>query len=69
MAALTAGTVGVALTDSSGHAATGGVPPGRYYLVGFAPYKGHSLVWHMPVDLRPGANSVTLGPENGSLSQ
>ena len=68
MQAMLTGALGVARTDSAGHAQTGVVAPGRYYLVGFVPYKGHSLLWHMPVDMRPGANSVTLEPHNGSIS-
>jgi hypothetical protein len=68
MQALAAGTVGIATIDPNGHAETGALAPGRYYLVGFTPYQGHSLVWHMPIDLKPGTNSVALGPENGTLS-
>ncbi len=58
--AMFAGALGVASTDSEGHAQTGAVAPGRYYLVGQVPYKGHSLM--------PGANAVTLNPQNGSIS-
>ena len=68
MQAMITGALGVARTDTAGHARTGAVAPGRYYLVSFVPYKGHSLMWHMPVDIRPGANSVTLEPKNGSIS-
>jgi len=68
MAAMTAGALGAATSDTSGHAQTGALKPGRYYLVGFAPYQGHALMWHLPVDLRPGSNEVTLTPQNGSLS-
>jgi hypothetical protein len=68
MTAMTAGSLGVVTSDASGHGQTGALAPGRYYLVGFAPFQGHSLLWHIPVDLRPGANSFTLTPQNGSLS-
>ena len=68
MQAMLTGALGMARTDDAGHAQTGAVAPGRYYLVGFVPYKGHSLMWHMPVDIRSGANSVTLEPKNGSIS-
>ena len=67
-AAMTAGTLSGAVSDASGHAQTGALKPGHYYLVGFAPYQGHSLVWHLPVDLHAGSNSVTLTPQNGSVS-
>jgi hypothetical protein len=67
-AAMTTGSLGRVASDAAGHAQTGALKPGHYYLVGFAPYQGHSLVWHLPVDLHTGANSVTLTPQNGSLS-
>jgi hypothetical protein len=67
-AAMTTGSLGAAISDGSGHAQTGALKPGHYYLVGFAPYQGHSLVWHLPVDLHTGSNSVTLTPQNGSIS-
>ena len=63
-----AGALGVARTDPEGHAQTGTLPAGRYYVVGFVPYKGHSLMWHLPVDVKAGPNVVTLEPQNGSIS-
>jgi hypothetical protein len=68
MAALTAGAIGETQTDANGNAAAEQLAPGRYYVVGFTPYKGHSLIWHMPVDLHPGPNSLNLTPQNGSIS-
>jgi len=52
----------------AGFTSGGALKPGRYYLVGFTPFQGHSLVWHMPVDLHAGSNAVTLTPQNGSVS-
>ena len=66
--AMVAGSLGFVDTDSEGQAETGAISPGRYYLVGFSPYKGHSLLWHLPVDVKAGANAVSLTPENGSIS-
>jgi len=66
--AMLAGALGVATTDAAGHTQTGALPPGRYYLVGFYPYQGHELVWHLPVDLAAGTNALTLTPQNGSIS-
>src|SRR5215207_9144184 len=37
MLALTAGTIGEMVIGSDGHAVTGTVAPGRYYIVGLAP--------------------------------
>jgi hypothetical protein len=66
--AMTAGALGVLRTDPNGQARSPSLPAGRYYVVGFVPYKGHSLMWHLPVDLKPGANALTLEPQNGSVS-
>ena len=66
--AMTASALGVATTDSNGEAETGALPVGRYYLVGFTPFKGHSLMWHLPVDVKAGANSVNLSSQDGSIS-
>jgi hypothetical protein len=68
MTAMFDGALGAAAIDPNGHAQTPGLPPGHYYLVGFTPYQGHALLWHLPVDLRPGVNSVALTPQNGSTS-
>ena len=66
--AMIAGALGAANTDPNGEAETGAMPVGRYYLVGFTPYKGHSLLWHMPVDVKAGVNAVSLSSQNGSIS-
>ena len=66
--AMMAGALGVATTDEAGHSQTAALPPGRYYLVGFSPYQGHELVWHLPIDLAAGTNAMTLTPQNGSIS-
>ena len=66
--ALGAGAIGVMTTDPNGQAATGEIAPGRYYIVAFTPYKGHSLIWHLPIDLKPGENRMDLTPQAGSVS-
>lgn len=68
MQAMIAGSLGVARTDPDGHARTPALAPGRYYVVGFVPYQGHSLLWHLPVDVKAGANTMSLEPQNGSIS-
>lgn len=68
MSAMFAGALGAAATDPNGHAQTPAIPPGRYYLVGFSPYQGHALIWHLPIDLKAGANAVSLSPQNASIS-
>ena len=69
MQAMIGGAVGFVDTDAEGQAETAAMSPGRYYLVGFTPYHGHSLLWHLPVDVKAGVNAVSLGPDNGSLSR
>jgi hypothetical protein len=55
------------VVDATGQAHTPEIPPGRYYLFGMAAYQGKALAWNLPVDLAPGANAVTLSPQNGRL--
>ena len=62
------GALGSARTDAEGHAQTPALPAGRYCVVGFVPYRGHSLMWHLPVDVRAGANTLALEPQNGRIS-
>lgn len=66
--AMVNGALEVARTDSEGYAQFAALPAGRYYLVGFVPYKGSMLMWHLPLDLKSGANSMSLEPQNGSIS-
>ena len=69
MQAMMVGALGVARTDAAGHIQTGALAPGRYYVVGIVPFQGHVLMWHLPVNLKSGANSLSLTPQNGSISQ
>ncbi len=66
--AMVGDALGSARTDAEVHAQTPGLPAGRYYVVGLVPYRGHSLMWHLPVDVRAGANTLSLEPRNGSIS-
>jgi hypothetical protein len=56
--------VGEAKADLNGKATLPGVPAGTYYLFAIAPYNKQALVWDLRVDLKPGANSVTLDQRN-----
>lgn len=53
-----------ARTDRTGKATFASVPPGRYYVFGYAPYASELLVWDLDVDLKAGANVVTLDQRN-----
>jgi hypothetical protein len=67
--AMTGRALGSVKTDSAGHAETPPIAAGRYYLVGVAPYQGGTLFWHLPVDVQPGSNTVTLDQTNGGREQ
>lgn len=64
--AMTKGALGFITTDASGHALTPVMNPGRYFLVGIAPYQGRHLFWHRSIDIRAGTNVVTLDQTNAS---
>lgn len=51
--------------DANGSATLSGVPPGTYYLFVFAPF-ARLRVWDLRVDLKAGANSVTLDLNNAA---
>jgi hypothetical protein len=64
--AMTKGALGFITSDAGGHARTPVMKPGRYFLVGVAPYQGRHLFWHRPIDIRAGSNAVTLDQTNAS---
>ena len=67
--AMTASALGFITSDPAGNALTPVMTPGRYYLVGVAPYQGRHLFWHRQVEIRAGANAVTLDQTNASTIQ
>ncbi len=46
--------------DANGSGTFPGVPPGTYYLMISTRYNNQALVWGQAVQLKAGANSVTL---------
>ena len=56
--------VSEARADLNGKATLPGVPAGTYYLFAIAPYNKQALLWDLRVDLKPGANSITLDQRN-----
>ncbi|MBS1822722.1 MAG: hypothetical protein JST61_12235 [Acidobacteria bacterium] len=50
--------------DANGRGMLPGVPPGTYYLMITARYNNQPLVWGQAVQLKPGANSITLDQSN-----
>lgn len=53
-------------TDADGKATLPAVAPGSYHLFGIGKYQGKPLVWDVKVDIKAGANSVTLDQRNGT---
>jgi hypothetical protein len=52
--------------DANGSGTMPGVPPGTYYLMISTLYNNHVVVWGQAVQLRAGANSVTLNPRDAT---
>ena len=67
--AMTKGALGFITSDAGGRAITPVMTPGRYFLVGVAPYQGRHLFWHRPIEIRSGANAVTLDQSNAGMIQ
>jgi hypothetical protein len=62
--AFTKGALGFATVDAQGHTQTPPLPPGLYYLLGVAPWRGHVFAWSFAVVLKPGGTTVALSQLN-----
>jgi hypothetical protein len=58
-----------ARADASGKAVLPGVAPGVYYVMISTRYNNQPLVWGMPVQLKPGDNTLTLDQNNGTADK
>jgi hypothetical protein len=56
-----------ARADASGNGTLPGVPPGTYYLMISGRSNNQGLYWDLKVELKSGANSITLDEHNGKL--
>jgi hypothetical protein len=52
--------------DANGRGTFPGVPPGVYYLMISTVYNSKPFAWGQAVQLKPGANSVTLDLSNAT---
>jgi hypothetical protein len=52
--------------DANGSGTFPGVPPGTYYLMISARYNNQAFVWGQPVQLKAGANSLSLDQRNAT---
>ena len=66
MAAINAAAASAVRADANGSGIFPGVPPGTYYLMISTRYNNQALVWGQAVQLRPGANSLTLVPRDAT---
>lgn len=55
-----------ARADAAGKTTFPGVPAGTYYLMVSVRVNNQPLMWDLKVDLKPSANSITLGPQNSA---
>jgi len=66
MAAINADAASGIRSDATGAATLPGLPTGTYYLMISAVYNKQPLVWEQAVELKPGANSLTLDQRNAT---
>jgi hypothetical protein len=69
IAAIQANAVSAARADANGKGALPGVPPGSYYLMISTMYNKQMLSWGYKVELRPGANTITLDTTNATVAK
>ena len=67
VAAIIADSATAVKTDADGKATLPAVPPGAYYLFGIGKFEEKPLVWNVKVQIKAGANSVTLDQHNGTI--
>jgi hypothetical protein len=66
VAATNSSTVSGVKADASGKAQLPGVPPGTYYFFCLGAYNNQMYKWDFQVQLKSGANSVTLDQHNAA---
>ena len=66
MAAINADAASGIRSDATGAGTLPGLPPATYYLMISAAYNKQPLVWEQAVELKPGANSLTLDLHNAT---
>ncbi len=66
MEAIKASAVSAVRSDANGSGTLPAVPAGTYYLMISTRYNNQALTWDHPVQLKPGANSLTLSAQNAT---
>ena len=66
LAAVNASAISAARADANGAVTLPGVPPGTYYLMISTRYNNQGLAWGQAVQLKAGANSVTINAKDAT---
>jgi hypothetical protein len=69
MDGLRANAVSAVRSDANGAGTFPAIPAGTYYLMISTRYNNQALMWDHPVQLKPGANSLTLSAQNATPVQ
>jgi hypothetical protein len=69
IAAIQANAASAVRADANGKGSLPGVAPGSYYLMISTTYNKQMLTWGYKVELKPGANTVTLDSSNAAVVQ
>jgi hypothetical protein len=64
LGAINADAASAARADAQGKGTLPGVPPGTYYLMVSTRFNNQALFWGQAVQLKPGANSITIDQSN-----
>ncbi len=65
-AAISASAISAPRADANGSVILPGVPPGTYYLMISTRYNNQGYAWGQAIQLKPGANSITLDQKNAT---
>jgi hypothetical protein len=53
--------------DQSGTASVSGLPQGGFWILGLGTAVGQHFVWNLPIDIKPGSNSIRFDPRNATI--
>jgi hypothetical protein len=65
--ALQAFYVGKIRLDATGTARVSGLPKGNFWVLGLGAANGRHFVWNLPIEIKPGANSIAFDPRNATI--
>jgi hypothetical protein len=65
--ALQAFYVGKIRLDATGTARVSGLPKGNFWVLGLGAANGQHFVWDLPIEIKPGSNSINFDPRNATI--